>query len=421
MSERRQLRLGAFMRPVSIHTAWWRYPGAYPDANFNFRHIARFAQTLERGKFDAFFMADHLALLNMPMNALKRSATTTSFDPLTLLPALAVVTERLGLIATASTTFNDPYHVARKFASLDHISDGRAGWNLVTTSNPEAALNFGLEEHVEHGERYRKAREFYDVVTGLWDSWADDAFIRDVENGIFFDPERMHVLNHKGPHFSVRGPLNIARPVQGWPVIVQAGASEAGRQIAAETAEMVFAAGGPMADAQRFYADVKSRMAVLGRDRDHLKILPGALVVVGETVAEAQRKRDLLDSLVHPDSGIGSLSIALGCDASAVRPRWAAAGHSGDQSEQERPAAGDRPGPAGQPDGAATGADRGRLWRAVVHRHADDHRRPDGGMAVHRRLRRLQRDVSVCSGRAGRFRRQGGPRTAAARSVPDGV
>ena len=316
MTERRQLRLGAFMRPVSIHTAWWRYPGAHPDANFNFRDIAGFAQTLERGKFDAFFMADHLALLNMPMNALKRSATTTSFDPLTLLPALAVLTERLGLIATASTTFNDPYHIARKFASLDHISNGRAGWNLVTTSNPEAARNFGLESHVEHGERYARAREFYDVVTGLWDSWADDAFIRDVENGIYFDPERMRVLDHKGEHFSVRGPLNIARPVQGWPVIVQAGASEAGRQIAAETAEMVFAAGGPMADAQVFHADVKARARAAGRDPEHIKILPGALVVVGDTMAEAQRKRDLLDSLVHPDSGMGSLSIALGVDAS---------------------------------------------------------------------------------------------------------
>src|SRR5271154_5801558 len=150
----RQLHLGAFMRPVSIHTAWWRYPGAFPDANFNFKHIARLAQKLEAGKFDAFFMADHLALLNMPMSALMRSATTTSFDPLTLLPALAVVTERLGLIATASTTFNDPYHIARKFASLDPISGGRAGWNLVTTSNPDAALNFGLEEAVEHDERY---------------------------------------------------------------------------------------------------------------------------------------------------------------------------------------------------------------------------------------------------------------------------
>ena len=224
MTAPRQLHLGAFMRPVGIHTAWWRYPGGYPDANFNFQHLKRFAQTLERGCFDAFFMADHLALLNMPMAALKRSATVTSFDPLTLLPALAVVTEHIGLIATASTTFNEPYHIARKFASLDHVSGGRAGWNLVTTSNPEAALNFGLEEHVEHGERYRRAREFFDVVTGLWDSWADDAFIADVESGVFFDPERLHVLNHKGEFFSVRGPLNVGRPIQGWPVIVQAGA-----------------------------------------------------------------------------------------------------------------------------------------------------------------------------------------------------
>jgi FMN-dependent oxidoreductase (nitrilotriacetate monooxygenase family) len=316
MPDRRQLHLGAFMRPVSIHTAWWRYPGAFPDANFNFKHIARMAQKLEAGKFDAFFMADHLALLNMPMNALMRSATSTSFDPLTLLPALAVVTERLGLIATASTTFNDPYHVARKFASLDHISEGRAGWNLVTTSNPDAALNFGLDEHMEHGERYERGREFFDVVTGLWDSWADDAFIRDVENNVFFDPARMHVLDHKGEHFRVRGPLNIARPVQGWPVIVQAGASDAGRQVAAEIAEMVFAAGGPIEAARAYYADIKGRAKAAGRNPDHVKILPGALVVVGDTVEEAQRKRALLDSLVHPDSGMGSLSIALGLDAS---------------------------------------------------------------------------------------------------------
>ncbi|MDQ2803542.1 MAG: LLM class flavin-dependent oxidoreductase [Pseudomonadota bacterium] len=316
MTRPRQLRLGAFMRPVSIHTAWWRYPGAFPDANFNFQHLTRFAQTLERGRFDAFFMADHLAVLNIPMAALKRSATVTSFDPLTLLPALAVVTSRLGLIATASTTYNEPYHIARKFASLDHISGGRAGWNLVTTSNPEAAANFGLEEPVEHGERYRRAREFYDVVTGLWDSWADDAFIRDVESGVYFDPDRLHVLDHKGPFLSVRGPLNIARPVQGWPVIVQAGASEAGRQIAAETAEVVFGSSKTLADGQRYYADVKDRMERLGRSRDHLKILPGALVIVGATPAEAHAKKARLDSLVHPDSDIANLSMRLGTDAS---------------------------------------------------------------------------------------------------------
>src|SRR5438309_7257587 len=172
MTGSRQLRLGAFMRPVGIHTAWWRYPGAYPDANFNLKHLIRFAQKLEQGRFDAWFMADHLAVLNMPMAALKRSATVTSFDPLTLLPALAMMTEHLGLIATASTTFEPAYTIARRFASLDHISGGRAAWNLVTTSNPDSALNFGLTEHLEHGERYRRAREFFDVVTGLWDSWA---------------------------------------------------------------------------------------------------------------------------------------------------------------------------------------------------------------------------------------------------------
>ena len=320
MKQNRQLRLGAFMRPTTIHTGAWRYPGAFPDANFNLAHIRRFARTLERGRFDAFFMADHLAVLNMPIEALKRSHTVTSFDPLTLLPALAVDTEHLGLIATASTTFEQPYLIARRFASLDHISGGRAGWNVVTTSNPDAALNFGREEHMEHDERYARAREFVDVVTGLWDSWADDAFERDVESGIYFDPEKLHVLNHKGRYLQVRGPLNIARPVQGWPVIVQAGASEAGRQLAAETAEVVFAAGGRLPDAQAFYADVKGRMEALGRNRDHLKILPGAFVVVGETVDEAREKRARLDSLVHYQSAIASLSIALGHDASVFDP-----------------------------------------------------------------------------------------------------
>src|SRR5580698_7437023 len=312
----KQLHLGAVMRPVAIHTAWWRYPGAHPDANFNLKHLVRFIQTLEQARFDAFFMADHLAVLNMPVQALRRSATVTSFEPLTLLSALAMVTERIGLIATASTTFDEPFHIARRFASLDHISGGRAGWNVVTTANPDAALNFGLTQHVEHGERYRRAREFQAVVTGLWDSWADDAWRHDQASGIFFDPAKMHVLDHKGPHLSVRGPLNIARPIQGWPVIVQAGASDAGRQLAAETAEMVFASGGRLEDAQATYADIKARAKAAGRNPDHIKILPGCLVVVGDTEEEAKAKRALLDSRVHPDSGIASLSIALGHDAS---------------------------------------------------------------------------------------------------------
>ena len=320
MPQPRQMKLGAFMRPTTIHTGAWRYPGGLPDANFNLKHIQHFAARLEEAKFDAFFMADHLAVLNMPIEALKRSHTVTSFDPLTLLPALAMTTKNLGLVATASTTFEQPYLIARRFASLDHLSGGRAGWNIVTTSNPDAALNFGLEDHMEHDERYARAREFYDVVTGLWDSWADDAFVRDVASGIYFDPEKLHVLNHKGKYLSVRGPLNIARPVQGWPVIVQAGASDAGRQLAAETAEMVFAAGGRLQDDQAYYADVKARAERAGRDPDHLKILPGAFIVIGETDDDAREKRLKLDSLVHYESALASLSIALGTDASKFDP-----------------------------------------------------------------------------------------------------
>jgi FMN-dependent oxidoreductase (nitrilotriacetate monooxygenase family) len=320
MPASRQLRLGAFMRPASIHTGAWRYPGAYPDANFNLAHMVRFVQTLERAKFDSFFMADHMAVLNMPLDALKRSHTVTSFEPFTLLSALAMVTERIGLVATGSTTFDAPYHIARRFASLDHISGGRAGWNIVTTSNPDAALNFGLDEHMEHGERYTRAREFYDVVTGLWDSWADDAFVHDAASGIYFDPAKLHVLDHKGEYFKVRGPVNIARPIQGWPVIVQAGASDSGRQLAAETAEAVFTAQSGLAAGREFYADVKGRMEKLGRARDDLKILPACFVVVGDTVEEAREKRAKLDSLVHYANAIGSLSIALGHDASKFDP-----------------------------------------------------------------------------------------------------
>ncbi|WP_342149765.1 LLM class flavin-dependent oxidoreductase [Methylorubrum sp. SB2] len=304
------------MRPIGIHTAWWRYPGGYPDANFNLDHLVRFIRTLEAAKFDAFFMADHLAVMKMPMEALKRSATVTSFDPLTLLPALAMVTERIGLIATASTTYNEPYHVARKFASLDHISKGRAAWNLVTSGNPDEALNFGRDAHLDHPVRYARAREFFEVVTGLWDSWADDAFVRDVEQGLYFDPDKLHTLNHKGEFLKVKGPLNVARPVQGWPVIVQAGASDAGRQIAAETAEMVFGSSSSLEAGQKFYADVKGRMRTVGRAPDELKILPGAFVVVGGTEGEAREKKARLDALVPVESGLANLSVRLGTDAS---------------------------------------------------------------------------------------------------------
>lgn len=320
MSPPKQLHLTAFMRPVSLHTGAWRYPGSYPDANFNLTHLKSFIQSLEAAKFDAFFMADHLAVLNMPIEALKRSHTVTSFEPFTLLSALSQVTSRIGLAATASTTYDEPYHIARRFASLDHLSEGRAAWNIVTTGNPESSKNFGLDEHVQHSERYKRAREFYDVVTGLWDSFADDAFVRDVESSVYVDPEKMHTLNHVGDDLKVKGPLNIARPVQGWPVIVQAGQSEPGRQLAAETAEVVFCSPKDVEAGKSLYADIKGRTKAAGRKPEHIKILPAALLVVSESVENAQEKRLKLDTLVHYDSAISSLSIALGTDASGFDP-----------------------------------------------------------------------------------------------------
>ena len=263
---KRQLKLGAFMRPVSIHTGAWRYPGAFPDANFNFAHLKRFAQTLERGKFDAFFMADHLAVLNMPIDALKRSHTVTSFEPFTLLSALSQVTEHIGLVATGSTTFDAPYHIARRFASLDHISGGRAGWNIVTTSNPDAALNFGLDEHMEHGERYRRAREFYDVVTGLWDSWADDAFVRDVESGIYLRSRKAACARPQGKISLGPRPAQHRAAGPGLAGHRAGRRSEAGRQLAAETAEAVFT-GGSLADGQKLYADIEAISASVSASR----------------------------------------------------------------------------------------------------------------------------------------------------------
>ncbi|OJJ02691.1 hypothetical protein ASPVEDRAFT_84174 [Aspergillus versicolor CBS 583.65] len=316
----KHLHLTAFMRPVSLHSGAWRYPGSYPDANFNLTHLKSFIQKLESAKFDAFFMADHLAVLNMPIEALRRSHTVTSFEPFTLLSALSVVTEKIGLAATASTTYDEPFHIARRFASLDHLSNGRAAWNIVTTGNPETAKNFGQDEHLQHGDRYKRAREFYDVVTGLWDSFADDAFVRDRESGIFFDPGKMHVLDHEGDELKVRGPLNVARPVQGWPVIVQAGQSEPGRQLAAETAEVVFCSPKNLEGGKELYRDIKGRAEAAGRNKEHLKLLPAALVIVGDTVEEAQAKRLELDALAHYESGIATLSIALGTDASGFDP-----------------------------------------------------------------------------------------------------
>ncbi len=320
MSSSRQLHLGAFMRPASIHTGAWRYPGAWPDMNFNFPHLKQSIQALERAKFDAFFMADHMAVLNMPMDALKRSHTATSFEPFTLLSALSQVTERIGLVATGSTTFDAPYHIARRFASLDHLSEGRAGWNIVTTSNPDAALNFGLDEHMEHGERYHRAREFYDVVTGLWDSWADDAFIRDVENGIFFDPAKMHVLNHKGEYYVG------ARPAQYRAAGPGLAGDRTGRRFGIRPQARRRNRGSGVHRAKRS----RCRQKVLcRREGPHGKARPRARAHENSPRLFRRRRRHggggegetaKLDSLVDYANAIASLSIALGHDASKFDP-----------------------------------------------------------------------------------------------------
>jgi N-acetyl-S-(2-succino)cysteine monooxygenase len=307
------MRLGAFFIETGHHVTSWRHPDAQADAGINFAHWAKIAQTAERAKFDMLFLADSVSVRTGHVDAISRSAQYIAhFEPITLLSALAAVTERIGLVSTASTSYNEPYHIARKFASLDFLSNGRAGWNIVTSAQENEAFNFNREEHYEHEERYRRAREFTEVVLGLWDSWDDDAFSRDKESGLFFDPEKLHVLNHKGKYFQVRGPLCVPRTPQGHPVLVQAGSSPTGRGFAAEYGEAIFTAHLTLRDAQAFYTDLKARVATIGRNPDHVKILPGISYMVGRTQAEAQEKFDYLQSLIHPMVAREIASFSLG-------------------------------------------------------------------------------------------------------------
>jgi len=311
-SSTRQFKLGAFLMQTGHHIAAWRHPGAQADAGSNFRHYVELAQKAEAAKFDAVFLADSVGVRNSDLPSLSRTARADHFEPLTLLSAIAALTERIGLIATVSTSFNEPFNVARKFASLDQISGGRSGWNLVTSSGTGEAQNFNRDEHFEHALRYERAAEFHDVVTGLWDSWEDDSFVRDKQSGQYFDGHKLHVLGYKGKHFSVRGPLNVARSPQGRPVVVQAGASEAGRDLAARTAEVIFVAHQTFEEAQAFYADIKGRLPRHGRRPDEVKIMPGIFPVVGRTQAEAEEKFEQLQELVHPVVGVSLLSNVIG-------------------------------------------------------------------------------------------------------------
>ncbi|MDD9266112.1 LLM class flavin-dependent oxidoreductase [Paenibacillus sp. GCM10023248] len=309
----RQLHLGAFIFGVGHHIAAWRYPHTDTNGLLKLDFYKRFAQTAERGKFDLVFIED-IPVLPEPLARAVQYTLPVRAEPLTLLSALASVTTRIGLVGTVSTTYSEPYHVARKFASLDHLSRGRAAWNAVTTSMENTAKNFGRDHHLDHSLRYERAKEFVDVVTGLWDSWEEDALVVDKASGIFADPAKVHALNHQGEHFSVRGPLSIHRSVQGRPVIVQAGSSTTGQAFAAQTAEVVFTAWQTLEEAQSFYASLKSQLPKYGRSEDQLKILPGILPFIGATEEEAREKEAEFQHLVLPEVGLGMVQNILRVD-----------------------------------------------------------------------------------------------------------
>ncbi|MDP9849237.1 LLM class flavin-dependent oxidoreductase [Streptosporangium lutulentum] len=306
----RELHLNAFLMGVGHHEAAWRHPRTDSSGVTDVRHYQHLARVAERGRLDSVFLADGLALWgDVRHNALG------GLEPLTLLAALAAVTEHIGLIATVSTTYNEPFHVARKFASLDHISRGRAGWNIVTSASEAEAHNFGVERPA-HKDRYARATEFLEVVTKLWDSWEDGAILGDRLSGDYADTGRIHTLDHDGPHFRVRGPLNTSRPPQGHPLLVQAGSSEDGKEFAARFAEAVFTAQQTLADGQDFYADLKSRLGRYGRREDELLILPGISPIIGSTEREALQLERELEELIIPEYGVHQLSNILGVDLS---------------------------------------------------------------------------------------------------------
>jgi len=305
----RKMRLGAFIMATGHHVAAWRHPGSQIDSGVNIDHYIQVAQTAERGLFDQVFVADSPGLQHRGDDeSLSRQGRVSYFEPVTLWAALSAVTKHIGFVATASTTYEDPFLLARKFASLDHLSKGRAAWNVVTTSAENVFGNFGLEAHPDPALRYERAHEFVEVVKGLWDSYDDDAFVRDAASGVYFDPKKLHALNHVGKHFKVKGPLNIERSPQGHPVIVQAGSSEDGKELAAATAEAIFTAWTSEAEARAFYQDVKGRMAKHGRHPGQLLVLPGISPVIGRTEAEAQARWAELQRLIHPAVGLDTLA-----------------------------------------------------------------------------------------------------------------
>ncbi|MCF1432558.1 NtaA/DmoA family FMN-dependent monooxygenase [Agrobacterium vitis] len=305
MTRKREIHLGLFLQGAGHHVSGWRHPNAEAGSE-NFDLLRRVSQLAEQAKFDMVFLADGLT-----SGVDAHPSTIARFEPLTLLAALAMVTEKIGLAATASTTYGEPYHVARAFSSIDHLSQGRAAWNIVTTSYARTANNF-TKSHPGHDERYAVAEEFVDVVRGLWDSWDDDAFIKDKQNGIYADPTKVHLLDHTGKYFSVKGPLNIPRSPQGHPILIQAGSSGPGQDLAARTADVVFTAQQSLDEAQAFYKSLKDRVTGFGRHPDDVAVMPGFLPVIGRTAREAADKLAELDQWTELKSAMPLLEERIG-------------------------------------------------------------------------------------------------------------
>lgn len=311
-TQRRQMRIGLFLFHTGHHVAAWRHPEGVPDSGFVFSHALEIAKAAEEAKLDLVFLEDGVAVRELDLSIASRTPRAAYFEPVTLLSALAVTTRNIGLVATASSTYHEPYNIARLFGSLDHLSGGRAGWNLVTSATDAEAMNFNRKGQDAHGDRYGRANEFIDVVKGLWEGWRPDAFLLDKASGRFFDEDGVRLLNFSGKHFSVRGPLNLPRSPQGRPIIVQAGSSEDGRELAARTAEVVFTAQQTHEEARAYYSDVKARLAKYGREHDHMKILPGVMPIIGESEAEARERFEELQSMTPIEIGISVLAKSLG-------------------------------------------------------------------------------------------------------------
>src|SRR5499427_991359 len=314
---RRQLRFGAFFSVPGCHPTGWRHPDAVCETDLDFRLLADMARMAERGKLDCMFFQDSVAIPGAtatyggkPFRV--KNGRQAHIEPVSAIAALGAVTSRIGLVSTCTTSYNEPYNVARRFLTIDHISGGRAGWNLATSQAEDEAVNFGRDAHFEHGVRYDRAAEFHDVVIGLWDSWDDDAFLRDKQSGMWFDYDKMHILNHHGKHFNVRGPLNVARSPQGRPVIAQAGSSDVGMELAARTADMVFTAQDVIKESRAFCAEMAKRAARYGRARDHIRIFPGLMPVVGRTPDEAREKCEQLRALVDDNFGFQAVARLSG-------------------------------------------------------------------------------------------------------------